>query len=111
MRRLTIRAWHFSTLTVLLCARRNTLTRLWWRCTTTHRAGTVTRSRTRWQSIGSTSFENPIPLIVGCRMLRDHDCQLDQPCAPDGSTALLSAAHRMLCGPIPLTGTCALAPP
>jgi len=44
-----------------------------------HGAGTLTRSRTRWQSIASTSFENPIPLTVGRRMLRFQVAQFDQP--------------------------------
>jgi hypothetical protein len=34
-------------------------------------------------------------------MLIVHDAQLDQPCPPDRSTALLSAAQRTLCSPNP----------
>jgi hypothetical protein len=43
-------------------------------------------------------------------MLKVHVAQRDQPWFPEASTALLSAAQRTECEPIPLTGTCALAP-
>src|SRR5450631_3565437 len=43
-------------------------------------------------------------------MLRFQVVQLDQPWLPAWSTALSAAAHFTVCCPIPLTGTCALAP-
>src|ERR1039458_7133065 len=92
--RRAIRGWQRATVTVRLCARSLKRTGLWWTTTVTQRAGTVTRSRTRRHSIASTSFENPIPLTVGCRMVIVHDAQPDPPRLPDESTGLLSAAHR-----------------